>query len=387
MESDPAILRATSQGSRLRPVRRMEVTLSSHPLARTLRTYRWDGGHCSLFQEHLHSPLTMPQPPFSWKRPGHWLYQLWYRPLAAVQRSRREGGPLEQWKNHRGRQAMRTAAIRLPAMPVRSPQQGEPCLIFLTGHAYWEQSAFCLRSLQAQVPGRTWPVLFIDDGTLSPAQWRSLDSAFPGSNVVSGSSLQRALDALLPVNRFPTLREHRRYFPLLRKLTDTHAARPGPNLVLDADMLFHRPPDELLAWMDDPSLPMVMTDCQESYGYARSVLATLAPGPIPESINTGICGFETSTIDWNDLERWTRFLLGTQGSSYFLEQSLVALLLSGRSHRQLSRDNYQVAPAPAEILNLRAVLHHYVALTKRGYFRHAWRRYASSDDRMPRSDS
>ncbi len=329
----------------------------------------------------------MPQPPFSWTRPGHWLYQLWYRPLAAVQRSRREGGPLEQWKNHRGRQAMRAAAIRLPAMPVRSPQQGEPCLIFLTGHAYWEQSAFCLRSLQVQVPGRIWPVLFMDDGTLSPAQRRSLDSAFPGSAVVSEVSLQQALDVLLPVNRFPTLREHRRHFPLLRKLTDTHAARPGPNLVLDADMLFHHPPDALLVWMDDPSLPMVMTDCQESYGYKRSVLATLAAGPIPESVNTGICGFETSTIDWSNLERWTHSLLTTQGSSYFLEQALVALLLSDRPHRQLSRNDYQVAPDPTEILNPTAVLHHYVALTKRGYFRQAWRRYGCERDRKPNRDS
>ncbi len=271
---------------------------------------------------------------------------------------------------------MREAASRLQAIPVRSPNEDEPCLVLLTGHGYWEQSAFCLRSLQSQVPGRLWPVRIVDDGTLSPAHRHSLGSAFPGVTFVSGSQLHHALNALLPESRFPTLRQHRRHFPLLRKLTDVHASRPGANLVLDADMLFHRPPLEVLAWMDDPSLPIVMTDCAESYGYSREALATFATGMIPSSVNTGICGFRTSTIDWDGLERWTRSLLSTHGSSYFLEQALVALLLSGRPHRQLSPRDYRVAPEPDEILNPSALLHHYVALTKRGYFRHAWRRYS-----------
>ncbi len=272
---------------------------------------------------------------------------------------------------------MRRAASHLQPLPVRPPQEDQPCLAFLTGRGYWEQSAFCLRSLQAQVPDRLWPVLFVDDGTLSPAHIRLLKSAFPGASFVSEPELQTELDRFLPAARFPTLREHRRWFPLLRKLTDVHAARPGPNLVLDADMLFHRSPDAIVAWMDDPALPLVMTDCKESYGYSRTILTSYASGAIPPGVNTGICGFNTSNIDWDDLERWTQSLLTLHGSSYFLEQALVALLLSARSHRQLPAADYRVAPEPGEILKPTAILHHYVSHTKRGYIRQAWHRYGA----------
>jgi len=318
----------------------------------------------------------MRQPAFEWTRPGHWLYQLWHRPRAAVARSVREGGPVAQWKTHRARQAMRMAAAALPTLPVRSPGEGDACLVFLTGARYWEQTAFCLRSFQIHAPDRLWPVLLVDDGTLSPAMTRRLASAFPGLHIVSGTPLQQALDARLPSGRFPTLREHRMRFTLLRKLTDVHAARPGANLVLDADMLFHRRPDALIDWLGDPSLPIVMTDFKESNGYGRARLSTLVTGPIPTLVNTGVCGMSSSAMDWDNLERWTRTLLSTHGSSYFLEQALTALLLSGTPHRQLPPADYIVAPNTDEILQPKACLHHYVDLAKRGYFRHAWRGFA-----------
>jgi hypothetical protein len=53
---------------------------------------------------------------------------------------------------------------------------------------------------------------------------------------------------------------------------------------------------------------------------------------------------------------------------------LVALLLSGASRLVLSRDDYRLMPDESESLCPTAVLHHYVAESKRGYFRHAWRR-------------
>jgi hypothetical protein len=42
---------------------------------------------------------------------------LWHRPLAELARSWREGGPVNQWRNRRGRLAMITAASHLPPLP------------------------------------------------------------------------------------------------------------------------------------------------------------------------------------------------------------------------------------------------------------------------------
>ncbi len=320
----------------------------------------------------------MPAPPFIWTRPGHWLYQLWHRPKAGLERSVREGGPFEQWKTRRARAEMRAAAARLTPLPVRPPRDGEPCLFFLTGNGYWEQTAFCLRSLQLQTPGQVWPVAVLDDDTLQPAQRASLAAAFPGLSVTGGESLRRSLDSRFPRERFPALRAHREHFVLLRKLTDVHAVRGGANLFLDADMLFHRRPAAVLAWLDDPLQPLVMTDLAEAYGYSRAQLSVVASTSIPPLVNTGVCGLVSARIDWTAMERWTRTLLETHGSSYFLEQALVALLLGDAPFRQLPPQDYIVGPSSVEIHSPRACLHHYVGLTKRDYFRHAWQRFAGN---------
>lgn len=325
----------------------------------------------------------MPDPAFIWTRPGHWLYQLWFRPKAGLERSLRAGGPFEQWRTRRARGAMRVAAGSLPAIPVRAPHHDEPCLVFLTGSRYWEQTAFCLRSLQVQTPGKMWPVIVVDDDTLQSHERSALEAAFPGMPVAGGARLRDALDATLPRGRFPALRSHRESFVLLRKLTDVHAARPGANLLLDADMLFHRRPDALLEWIENPAQPLVMTDCKESYGYDRARLSALTAAPLPPRVNTGVCGLVSARIDWDRMEHWTRLLLETRGSSYFLEQALVALLLSNSPHRFLSATDYVVGPSPREILAPRACLHHFVALTKRDYFRHAWRPYATATPGAP----
>jgi hypothetical protein len=49
---------------------------------------------------------------------GRFVYLVWHRPIGAVKRSIREGGPIEQWKTERGRKEMEAAAFALPAAGV-----------------------------------------------------------------------------------------------------------------------------------------------------------------------------------------------------------------------------------------------------------------------------
>jgi hypothetical protein len=56
------------------------------------------------------------------------------------------------------------------------------------------------------------------------------------------------------------------------------------------------------------------------------------------------------------------------------EQALTALLLSGQACLRLPEADYRVMPSLAEGKNPTAVLHHYVAHSKRSYFQYGWRR-------------
>jgi hypothetical protein len=308
--------------------------------------------------------------------PGRLVYLLWYAPRGWLERCRRAGGFRQSWLTHRARGDMRRAAAALAPLPVASPEADQPALAFLTGRAFWEQTAFCLRSLQRQCPNVRWPVSIVDDGTLGAEAADALYRAFPGMTLHRPPAVALALERSLPRAAFPTLRRHRLLYPHLRKLTDIHAVRPGWNLVLDSDMLFHRSPDRLLSWFRSPDRPLVLTDIADAYGYPRDTLAAVTGHPPPPRINVGATGLCTTHIPWPRLETWVERLLREHGSSYYLEQALVAALIVGAPFLQLDPDDYRVHPDPLEITLRRSALHHYVAEGKQAYVRHAWRPYA-----------
>lgn len=304
---------------------------------------------------------------------GRLLYLGYHAPLAALARSVREGGPIHQWRNRRGEQAMRVAAAWLtPTAPLDPALPRGPDLCFLTGKKYWHQTAFCAWSL-VRAAGRPLPFVFHDDGTIDQEFINEAHRLFPDSKIITAAVADAVLDAHLPAARFPALRAQRRTYLHLRKLTDCHAGRPGPRLVLDSDMLFFRRPDALLAWLDTPVDPIHMVDVQDSYGYPAATLQTLATGPLPSCVNVGVLGLRSETIDWEKLEHACATLLAQHGTSYFLEQALSALLLSAENPTRLPAADYRVLPDASECVSPTAALHHYVAESKRGYFRHGWR--------------
>jgi len=304
---------------------------------------------------------------------GRLAYQLWHRPRAALARSRREGGPLEQWRDARGRHEMMAAAARLPATPAFAADAFE--VTFLTGKKFWYQTAFCCWSLHRHA-AQGWRPVFIDDGTFDDALAAECQRLFPGATVRRTRDIENELEKSLPSGRHPTLRSQRRTYIHLRKLTDVHAGRVGWRLVLDSDMLFFRRPDALLAWVAAPDRPIHMLDIQDAYGYPAATLTEFAGRPVPQNVNVGVCGFRSESLDWDRLESWTAQLLARHGTSYYLEQALVALLAADTNPVRLPRDDYRVMPDLAECQHPTAAIHHYVDLSKRGYFRHAWRHVA-----------
>lgn len=301
---------------------------------------------------------------------GRLLYLTVYQPLSFVERSWREGGPVNQWITRRGRLAMIEAARHLPPLPPTAP--GGPEICFLTGRRFWYQTAFCLWSLCRQSK-RSFTPVFIDDGSFDEALRCECRRLFPEARIPTRDEIDARLEANLPAAQFPALTSQRRSYLHLRKITDAHAGLTGWRLVLDSDMLFFRRPDALLEWLDQPATPVHMADVQDAYGYPTETLRALVGRPIPEKVNVGVCGLRSDSIDWEKLEWWCSRLLDLHGTSYYLEQALIALVLAGRETRVLPSADYLLMPSEEECRSPQSILHHYVAESKRGYFRHAWR--------------
>lgn len=302
---------------------------------------------------------------------GRLLYHGFHRPLAAAEACLRDGGPIGRWKTGRGRREMEAAAASL-AVP--EPASGAPLVLHvLTGARFWYQTAFCLWTF-ARHAGRTLAPVFHDDGTLGGTPRERLLALFPAGCFVPRQETVERLDRHLPAGRFPFLRERWLNYPNIRKLIDVHAGQAGWKLVVDSDLLFFRRPGLLIDWLDLPDRPLHAVDVETSYGYPLPMLADLAGRPVAERINVGLTGLRGEDLDWERLEAWCRALIERAGTHYYLEQALVAMLVAGKSCAVAPAADYVTLPVPPEAEECSAVMHHYVAGSKRWYFRSNWRR-------------
>lgn len=301
---------------------------------------------------------------------GRLAYVAWHAPLGRVRRCIAEGGPIEQWRTELGRRAMLSAARELP--PLRL--MGTPLeLHVLTGRRFWYQTAFCLWTFSRQAGRPVMPVIY-DDGTLDSDIVALLRGTFPSARFVPQTETLAEIEKHLPAARYPNLRERWKAYPNIRKLIDVHVGKTGWKLVLDSDLLFFRRPDRLMDWLAAPNVPLVGIDCVESYGYPRVLLERLTRAPLPAEINVGICGLKSDALDWDLIEHWISELHREQGTHYYLEQALVAMLLSGHEYMAVPASEYRTNPSAHELRSPHAVMYHYVAQAKRGYFRQEWKR-------------
>jgi hypothetical protein len=254
---------------------------------------------------------------------------------------------------------------------------GKPLEVhMLVGRRFWFMAAFALVSLQRQID-RTLHVHFYDDGSLEVKQREKLKTLASAVTFHDRPGIDARIDRFLPEAKFPFIRERLRNYPNLKKLTDPHVGSTGPKLVMDADILFFREPSEMLRWCDGPSDLLCATDVTESYGYSRPLMEELARGTIPEKINVGITGLQSESLDWIEVERWCRELITREKTSYYLEQALVAMLCASWSFTQLGLSRYITGPRDEQVLQGSGVLQHYVDLSKKEYFRRAWRQFVA----------
>jgi hypothetical protein len=307
--------------------------------------------------------------------PGKLLLYLYHRPIGKIRNSLANGGPVAEWRTERQRREMEAAATLMPALP-EFPGAPHVTLHLMTGRRFWYQSVFCLHSFARAAQVNVSAELH-DDGSLDEEMLSLLAKLGPAIRIHTFASAQEKLDRFLPSERFPTLRDRCQHYPNIRKLIDVHLGGSGWKLVADSDLLFFRRPDFLLSWLSGPNTPLHAVDCCESYGYSRPLMERLAGAPIPPLVNVGLCGLRSDELDWDQLESWCTELIKRERTNYYLEQALVAMIVARRQPCAVApAGDYITRPTRDQVIAPAAVMHHYVAESKRWYFRFGWRHVA-----------
>jgi hypothetical protein len=296
---------------------------------------------------------------------------LYRNPKAKLKHFARFGGYFNYRKMMTARGQMEKASLNLP--PVTSSNDGLP-VYFLTGKNYLYQTLFCIRSLNL-VAKTNFRFVLVDDGSFDEVLINRIKKQLPGADIVTKDIIAQNLQRVIPEAQFPYLHQKRAVYPHIKKLTDIHTI-PGNDwkLVLDSDMLFWHEPFEMLEWLRSPNRQLHMIDCGEAYGYSKKLMEELANKTIKPLINVGAIGLNSNNINWHDLERWAETLEQREGTSYYLEQALSAMLIGDEHATVLPPGKYIVNPGKTTIAAQNGLLHHYVDLSKEGYYKQAWKK-------------
>ena len=306
-------------------------------------------------------------------------YRLYYVPKGLIQKYVHRD-PIKRAIDEQARQQMEAATYNLK--PIKNDPTAETYEIhFLSGKRFWYQTCFCAYSMALHSNINLRPVVY-DDGTLENKYVEQIKRIFPDVKIIYLNEIEERLDQYLPISKFPYLRERRANYPNMRKLTDIHIGSSGWKLVLDSDMIFFQTPTFLINWLKSPNKPCHMVDVETSYGYSYALMTSLARAEIPQRLNVGICGLNSDEIDWEKLEFWCRTLIEKEGTHYYQEQAITAMIIAGKPCEIAPQKDYIVKPTNEEVVSQKGIVHHYVADSKPWYFRYAWKQIVNHQKKL-----
>ncbi len=290
-------------------------------------------------------------------------------PLSNYKKIKRLGGFYSYHKMTLGMKKMQKASKGIP--PILSATNGLP-IYFLTGKNYLYQTLFCAYSL-SKASKEQFQFTLVDDGSFDEEIINRIHNQMPGTKIITKEMIEINLSKLVLKEKYPYLYNKRKVYPHIKKLTDVHSVSDNSyKLVLDSDMLFWRDPADLIKWLKNPSGCLHMIDCEESYGYTAGLMKELSGADIPEKVNVGAIGLNSNNINWEALNLWVKKLEEKEGTSYFLEQALSAMIIAKQPSKTiLDSKDYIVNP---ERMQHEDILHHYVDLSKKYYFEKAWKK-------------
>ena len=285
-------------------------------------------------------------------RPGHW----WWRAQRDFKRGMRStvgdyftGPKIWRWRNP-------FATTTLQSVPIA----------LVLGHEHVTMAAWMLASWTV-VTGRNWQIVLHDDGTLPADTIGRLHHL--GLDVTLVSRAEGNVRTAAALATCDLCRRYREQYPLGLKLIDAPLLQSSDRFILlDPDVLFFRPPSEIIRWVDD--VDDLSCWFNADVAEASNVPAAEARNRLGVSlwprVNSGLCLLTRKAIDLDFCERALHDTGILSGHFWRVEQTLFALCASRLGRGGLLPSSYEVTLAPH--LSPGAVARHYVGAVREKFW-------------------
>ncbi|GAA3956287.1 hypothetical protein GCM10022246_07800 [Pedobacter ginsengiterrae] len=314
---------------------------------------------------------------------GKLLYKYYYRPIEKRDTIKRYGGKIKYTEMLDGEAEMRNYAFDKLAFSSPFNNFGKFKLNFLTGEKFIHQTLFCIYSFSKWLTyeeAKNFSISLYDDKSLKKKTIELLKAKFPQLQIFTYNETVEKVKNKFPKNDYPYINKKITELFFFNKLFFLHSENdPGLKVYLDSDMLFVNRPSDFLNWLTlnygNSNSAFAIEDIMRSYGYDQSQIENIAKKTIDHQINAGFYGLHTKNVNFDEIERLIKDIEENYGSSYYMEQFITSLLLTSQKNLTVfPRTDYIVWPSPTDIHFQNGALHHYVDISKYGYFTKAWKK-------------
>lgn len=250
--------------------------------------------------------------------------------------------------------------------PYWSEKPEEVPVHVLTGRDDWQLCAWMLASW-FHYTKKSWNVAIHDDGTLPNEAGVFFQRAFPHARILWREEANIRMAKKLA--NYPLCFDYRERHPLALKIFDFASENESDRFImLDSDVLFFRPPLEMLEWVSSGARDCWFNADAEEATLVSSAEAESALGiKLWARVNSGIGLIVRDTIDFDLCERALRETTLSKGHIWRREQTLYALCASRNGGGGLLPAKYEVSLG-RNAVSKELVARHYVGAVRDRYF-------------------
>lgn len=189
---------------------------------------------------------------------------------------------------------------------------------------------------------RKWDLHMHEDGTVSAADQARIEKILPGVRFVPRSEADERAQEFLQDH--PQCLEARGRHNLFLKFSDTPAFAPHDRfIVLDSDVIFFKPPTEILEWADSGSEKVWFNeDTKDGYCIAADLVEEAMEVPMWSKVNSGLALVPAKAISLDLSEKMLRHFWETAWHPKFFEQTLFALNASAWNRGGMLPPTYNI---------------------------------------------
>jgi len=228
----------------------------------------------------------------------------------------------------------------------------------------WKMALWMLMSFH-EATGRRWPVILQEDGSLGEREFSIYRTMFPGIRIITRREADTVMEQVL--KNSPLCLDYRRRMPHgLKSFDIPYFSQSDRFLMIDPDVLFFQPPQEILDWVDHPADGSCWfnQDFQEPSPITPEQVRRELGIDLWPHVNTGLCLLNKKTV--SDLDAMESYLahpsLQDPRIQWRVEQTVLALCASRDNNGGLLPLTYEVSPNKNRRLG--CVARHYVGCVR-----------------------